>query len=156
MNPVYVHTEHPFGKGPLTAGGVQWSAAVSSVLGTYKTVEAVTIRPPKPGPGALIEVELSVTWQQKSDGATEKPIGKVQARNNGGTWVDLMTPQESASAGTTYEEFTFAGKFALVANFNALPFEVQVLVKSNAATPAENAVGQVKNSSYVTVIYPTS
>ena len=149
-------TEHPFAKGNLTSDGVQWSAEATSVTNTYKTVESVTIDEigSSGGPGAegtIIEVELGITWTQKCDGATDKAVGKVQARNKGGTWVDLMTEQTNATAGTIYEEFTYSGRFKTVANFSKYPLDIQVLVKSNGTT--NNAVGKVKNSSYAVTLY---
>jgi len=149
---VIEHIEHPLAKGNLTADGVQWSAEATSTTNTYRTVESVLINPPKLG--KVIEFEFGITWAQKCDGATDKAVGKVQARNAGGTWVDLMTEVTNASAGTTYEEKTYSGRFKPTADFNDIPFEIQVLVKSNGTT--NNAVGKTKNSSYVKVIYVTS
>jgi len=149
--------EHPFGKGALTATGVQHSAEATSVTNTYKTVESVSIDEINitggpGGQGTIIEVEFGITWSQKCDGATDKAVGLIQARDkDNATWVDLMTAQTNATAGTTYEEFTYSGRFKPATTFTKVPFDVRVQVKSNGIT--NNAVGKVKNSSYVKVSY---
>ena len=148
-------TQHPFGKGALTADGVQWSAEVTSSGVTYTTVESVTIDEigSDGGPGAegtLIQLELAILWRQKSSGATYKAIGRFQGRNKGGTWVDLYEVTNT-TAGTTYEEKTRSGRYTTVTNFSKYPFELRVQVKSENA--AENAIGQVKNSGYVIAKY---
>ena len=147
--------QHPFGKGALTTDGVQWSAEVTSAGVTYTTVENVIIDEigSGGGPGAegtLIELELGITWQQKSSGATYKAIGRLQGRNKGGTWVDLAEVTNT-TAGTTYEGKTYSGRYATVTNFSKYPFELRVQVKSENV--AENAIGQVKNSSYCSAKY---
>ena len=148
--------EHPFGKGNLEPDGIQWSAYAISGTDTYETVESITIDQigvagGPGGEGILIEVELGVTWGQKCDGTTDKAVGKVQARNKGGTWVDLMTEVTNDAAGTTEEVKTYSGRFKTVADFSKVPFDVRVQVKSNGTT--NNAVGRTKNSSYVKCLY---
>ena len=149
-------TQHPFAKGSLTADGVQWSTEATSSTNTYALVEDVTIDEigSGGGPGAegtIIEAEFSITWAQKCDGVTDSAVGKVQARNKGGAWVDLMTEVTNTTAGTTYEEKTYSGRFKPETNFNKYPFDIQVLVKSSGIT--NNGVGKTKNSSYVIVRY---
>ena len=149
--------EHPLGKGALMADGVQYSAEATSTTNTYQTVESVTINEigvtgGPGGRGTIIEVEFGITWGQKCDGATDKAIGLIQARDkDNATWVDLMTAQTNATAGTTYEYWTYSGRFAPATTFTKVPFDVRVQVKSNGTT--NNAVGKVKNSSYIRVIY---
>ena len=155
-----VHTEHPFGKDALRDNGVQWSDEVVTTEQDWKTIESITIEPPGPG-GSIIEVELGITWAQKSSGATKYVRGRVQARNKDGTWVDLIDDAVSPAAGNAYKEdaadasayheHTFSGRFATVANFNAVPLDVQVQVY-----PEAHATETVKNSSYVKVIYDSS
>ena len=149
--------EHPFGKGALTSTGEQYSAEATSVTNTYETVESITINEigvtgGPGGRGTIIEVEFGITWGQKCDGATDKAIGLIQARDkDNATWVDLMTAQTNATAGTTYEYFTYSGRFKPATTFTLVPFDVRVQVKSNGTT--NNAVGKTKNSSYVKVLY---
>ena len=48
-----------------------------------------------------------------------------------------------------------SGRFKPVAGFNAVPFDLRLVIKS-AAAGGENAVGKTKNSSYVRIIYSAS
>ena len=149
MLTVMEHIEHPFGKGNLTSNGVQYSAEVTSAKNVYKTMEEVTINPPQIG--RVIEFEFGITWSMKSSGTTDKATGLIQARNKGGTWVDLMTAVENTAASTAAQEHTFSGRFEPTDNFNRIPFELRVQVK--AASTTDNALGKTKSSSYVKVSY---
>ncbi len=150
---VIEHIEYPFAEGDLTPDGVQWSAEKATTTDDYETVEEVTISPP--ALGAVIEFEFGLTCAVKSSGATEAVLFKWQARNKGGTWVDLHSEVTYAADASSYKEYTYSGRFKPVANFNAVPFDIQLLIKSGAAG-GENAVGKTKNSSYVKVIYSAS
>ena len=149
--------EYPFGKGPLTTTGVQYSTAVTSSGVTPKIVESVTIDEigvtgGPGGRGTIIEVEFGITWGQKSSSTVKKPIGLISARDkDNATWVPLMTAQINATAGTTEEFWTFSGIFKPATTFTKVPFDVKVEVYSEHAD--ENAIGRVKNSSYIRVIY---
>ncbi len=147
------HIEHPFAKGNLTSDGVQWSAEKTTTTDEYETVEQVTVNPP--ALGAVIEFEFGLTCAVKSSGATESALFKWQARNKGGTWVDLHDEVTYPADASTYKEYTHSGRFQPVANFKDVPFDIQLLIKSGAAG-GENAVGKTKNSSYVKVIYSVS
>ncbi len=147
------HIEHPFAKGDLTSDGIQWSAEKTTSTDNYETVEQVTVNPP--ALGAIIEFEFGLTCAVKSSGATESVLFKWQARNKGGTWVDLRSEITCAADASAYKEYTCSGRFQPVANFNAVPFDVQLLVKSGGAG-GENAVGKTKSSSYVKLIYSAS
>lgn len=148
--------EHPFGKGDLTSDGVQWSDEATSTNVAYEVVESITIDQieAKGGPGAngtLIEVELGITWRQKSSAGSYKAVGRIQARNKGSDWITIMTEKTNTSAGTSYEEWTYSGRFETETSFNEYPFDVRVQVKSNNGT--ENGIAQVKNSSYIKCLY---
>jgi len=163
------HIEYPFGKGNLTADGIQWSDEVTSDGVTYGTVESVRVNPRgltdaesqahlkgvsstlASKQGIIIELELGITWAQASSSTVYKAIGKVQGRNKDGTWRDLMTEVMNTNAGTTYEEKTYSGRIATTGLLDTMPIDLAVLVKSENA--AENAIGKVKNSSYVKAIY---
>ena len=147
------HIEHPFAKGNLTSDGVQWGAEKTTTGDDYEAVEEVIISPP--ALGAVIEFEFGLTCAVKSSGATESVLFKWQARNEGGTWVDLHSEVTYAADASAYKEYAYSGRFKLVANFNAVPFDIQLLIKSGAGG-GENAIGKVKNSSYVKVIYSAS
>lgn len=150
---VIEHVEHPFAKGNLTSDGVQWSTEKTTSTDDYETVEEVTVNPP--ALGGIIELELSLTCAIKSSGTSESVLFKWQARNSGGTWVDLHDEVTYPADASTYKEYTYGGRFKPVANFNAMPFDIRLQIKSGAAG-GENATGKTKNSSYVKLIYSAS
>ena len=150
---VIEHVEHPFAKGNLSSDGVQWSAEKTTSTDDYETVEAVTVKPP--ALGAVIEFEFGLTCAVKSSGTLESVLFKWQARNKGGSWVDLQGEVTYPANASTYREYTYSGRFKPVADFNAMPFDIQLVIKSGS-TGGENAVGKTKNSSYVRVIYSAS
>jgi hypothetical protein len=150
---VIEHIEHPFARGNLTSDGVQWSAEHTTTTDDYEEVESVTINPP--ALGDVLEYEFGLTCAVKSSGATESVLFKWQARNRGGTWVDLHSEVTYAADASAYKEYTYSGRFKPVANFNMLPFEVRLVIKSGGAG-GENAIGRTKNSGYVRVIYSAS
>jgi hypothetical protein len=150
---VIEHVEHPFAKGNLTSDGIQWSAEKTTTTDEYETVEEVTVNPP--ALGAVVEFEFGLTCAVKSSGATEAVKFKWQARNKGGSWVDLHDEVTYPANASSYHEYTYSGRFKPVANFNAIPFDVRLIIKSGTAG-GENAVGKTKNSSYIKVIYSAS
>ncbi len=150
---VIEHIEHPFAKGNLTSDGLQWSAEKTTSTDDYETVEEVTVSPPVLG--KVIEFEFGLTGAVKSSGASEAVLFKWQARNKGGTWVDLHGEVTYSADAAAYKEYTYSGRFKPAANFNAVPFDVRLMVKSGAAG-GENAVGKTKSSSYVRVVYSAS
>jgi len=150
---VIEHVEYPFGRGVLTADGIQWSAERDTTApDTDVAVETVTTKPP--ALGKLLEVEFGLTAALRAvSSGTADIIYKWQARNAGGTWVDLHTAVTKADIGTNYVEETRSGRFALQANFNSLPFEVRLIIQCNEANQGR---AKIKNSSYVRVKYATS
>ena len=150
---VIEHVEHPFAKGNLTSDGVQWSVEKTTATDDYETVEEVSVNPPQLG--AIIEFEFGLTCAVKSSSSTESVKFKWQARNKGGTWVDLHDEVTYGADASAYKEYTYSGRFQPVANFNAMPFDIRLQIKSGAAG-GENAVGKTKNSSYVRIIYSAS
>jgi hypothetical protein len=150
---VIEHTEYPFAKGELTANGIQWSAEVdTTTANTDVEVERVTIRPP--ALGEMIEVEFGLTAAFRAvSSSTADLTYKWQARNKGGTWVDLHTAVTKADIGTSYIEETRSGRFKPVADFNSLPFEVRLVIQCDEANQGR---AKVKNSSYVRVKYSAS
>ncbi len=145
--------EHPFAMGNLTSDGVQWSAEKTTATDDYETVEEVTVNPP--ALGAVVEFEFGLTGAVKSSSTSESVLFKWQARNKGGTWVDLHAEVTYSADASAYKEYTYSGRFKPVADFNSVPFDVRLAIKSGAAG-GENAVGKVKNSSYVKLIYKGS
>ncbi len=150
---VIEHIEHPFAKGNLTSDGTQWSAEKTTSTDDYESVEEVTVNPPVLG--AVIEFEFGLTCAVKSSSTAESVLFKWQARNKGGTWVDLHSEVTYAANASTYKEYTYSGRFKPETNFNNVPFDIRLVIKSGAAG-GENAVGKTKNSSYVKVIYSAS
>ncbi len=150
---VIEHVEHPFAKGGLTSDGTQWSAEKTTSTDDYETVEEVTVNPPVLG--AVIEFEFGLTCAVKSSSTAESVLFKWQARNKGGTWVDLHSEVTYAANASTYKEYTYSGRFKPETNFKNVPFDIRLVIKSGAAG-GENAVGKTKNSSYVKVIYSAS
>ena len=150
---VIEHTEYPFAKGDLTSDGIQWSAEVDTTTAdTDVEVESVIIKPP--ALGEMIEVEFGLTAAFRAvSSSTADLIYKWQARNKGGTWVDLHSAVTKTDIGTTYVEETRSGRFKTVANFDSLPFEVRLIIQCNEANEGR---AKVKNSSYVRVKYSAS
>ncbi len=153
MITIMEHIEHPFAKGNLTADGIQWSVEKTTGTDAYETVEEATINPP--ALGAVIEFEFGLTCAVKSSGAAEGVLFKWQARNKGGTWVDLHAEVTYAANASAYREYTMSGRFKPVAGFNGVPFDLRLAIKSATAS-GENAVGKTKNSSYIRVVYAAS
>jgi len=150
---VIEHTEHPFAKGALTSDGIQWSAGTDTTTADVDVeAESVTIKPP--ALGAMLEVEFGLTAAFRAvSSATADLIYKWQARNKGGTWVDLHAAVTKTDIGTSYVEETLSGRFHPVTNFNLIPFEVRLIVQCNEA---DQGRAKAKNSSYVKVIYSAS
>ena len=150
---VMEHTEYPFAKGDLTADGIQWSAEKdTTTAGVDVEVEGVTVKPP--ALGEMIEVEFGLTAAFRAvSSATADLTYKWQARNKGGTWVDLHSAVPKADIGATYLEETRSGRFKMVPGFDSLPFEVRLIIQCNEA---DEGRAKTKNSSYVRVRYAAS
>ena len=150
---VIEHAEYPFAKGNLTSDGVQWSAEVDTTTpDTDVEVENIAVRPP--ALGELIEVEFGLTAAFRAiSSATADLIYKWQARNQGGTWVNLHSAVTRTNIGTSYVEETRSGRFQLVSNFDSLPFEVRLVIQCSEANEGR---AKVKNSSYIRVKYAAS
>src|SRR4030043_121296 len=104
---VIEHTEHPFAKGNLTSDGVQWSVEHTTATDDYEEVESVVISPP--ALGEVLEYEFGLTCAVKSSGAAESVLFKWQARNQGGTWVDLHSAVTYPANASAYKEYTYSG-----------------------------------------------
>ena len=150
---VIEHTEYPFAKGNLTSDGIQWSGEVdTTTVDTDVEVESVVIN--TPALGAMIEVEFGLTAGFRAvSSATADLTYKWQARNKGGTWVDLHSAVTKTDIGTTYVEETRSGRFKTVANFNSVPFEVRLIIQCNEANEGR---AKIKNASYVSIKYSAS
>ena len=150
---VIEHTGYPFAKGNLTSDGIQWSAEKDTTTAdTDVEVESIVIKPP--ALGKMIEVEFGLTAAFRAvSSATADLTYKWQARNKGGTWVDLHSAVTKTDIGTTYVEESRSGRFKTVANFDSLPFEVRLIIQCNEDNEGR---ARIKNSSYVRVKYSAS
>ncbi|HEY92317.1 MAG TPA: hypothetical protein G4O17_01040 [Dehalococcoidia bacterium] len=153
MQSVIEHIEYPFAKGSLTSDGIQWSSEVdTTTVDTDVEIDSQLINPP--ALGALIEVEFGLTAAFKAiSSATADLIYKWQARNKGGTWVDLHSAVTKSNIGTTYVEENRSGRFLPVANFNSVPFDLRLILQCNEANEGR---ARIKNSSYVRLKYAVS
>jgi hypothetical protein len=147
------HTEYPFARGDLTSDGIQWSAEKDTVsAGVDVEVENIEIRPP--ALGKVLEVEFGLTAAFKAiSSATADLTYKWQARNKGGTWVNLHTPVVKTDIGTTYVEETRSGRFKTTSNFDSVPFEVRLVIQCNEV---DQGRAKTKNNSFVRVKYSAS
>ena len=150
---VIEHIEYPFAKGDLTSDGIQWSVEKDTTTAdTDVEVESITIKPPALGVMTEVEFGLTAAFRAVSS-ATADLKYKWQARNKGGTWVDLHSVVTKTDIGTTYVEETRSGRFKLEDNFNYIPFEVRLIIQCNEANEGR---AKIKNSSYVRVTYAAS
>jgi len=148
-----IHIEHPFAKGNLTSDGIQWTATTDTTTADVDVMvdSAKTIEPPSSG--TIVEIEFSLTAGFRAvSSATADIIYKWQARDKAGTWVTLCTVTKT-NIGTTEVEETYSGRFATVANFDAVPFDVQLVIQCNELNEGR---ARIKNSSYVKAIYNAS
>jgi hypothetical protein len=150
---VVEHMEHPFARGGLTSDGIQWSDEHATSTDDYEEVESVMVSPP--ALGGVLEYEFGLTCAVKSSGASESVLFKWQARNCGGSWVDLHDEVTYPADASAYKEYTYSGRFKPVDDLNSIPFDVRLMIKSGSAG-GETASGKTKNSSYVKVIYAAS
>ena len=147
---VIEHNEYPFAKGDLTADGIQWSDEVdTTTAGIDVEVESVTVKPLALGAMIVVELGLTATFRAVSSPTADLTY-KWQARNKGGTWIDLHSAVTKTDIGTTYIEETRSGRFKTVASFDSVPFEVRLIIQCNEA---DEGRARVKNSSYVRIKY---
>lgn len=146
------HIEHPFGKGNLTATGVQYSTAVDTTTANVDVaIETVIVQPPNLGNIVEFEFALTAAFCAVST-ATADLIYQWQARNKDGTWVNLHVAVTKTNINTTYVEETYSGRFMPTANFNAVPFDVRLIIQCNEANEGR---AKTKNSSYIKLVSRT-
>jgi len=144
--------ELPLVTGDLTATGVQYSAAVDTTTANVDVVVlSKTINPVLLGNNQLLAIEFGLTAEVKAiTSATADLIWKWQARNTGGTWVDLHTAVTETNPGTTYLSRTRQGKFLVQANLNQAKIDVQLLMQCNELNEGR---AYVNSASYVRLIF---
>jgi hypothetical protein len=136
--------------GALAEDGIQWGTEVVTVTQDVD-YEVLNLTLDNGNIGDLEELVFGLTIALKAGSATADPIYKWQARNKGGTWVDITAAATKPNINTTYVEYTASGyRIAGVTNLNTYPIDIRLIVQSNEATPGV-ATCKVKNSSFVTV-----
>ncbi len=151
---VYTYTEPLFG-GALTDGGVQYcppGSGTISLQDAYGTAYWGTISA-KMG-GSILWTDLALVAELRGVGATADVTIQWRAKNKGaGTvWVNLHPEIAYANIGTTLLSKVVSGYYAPEANFNTLPYEIQLLVKS---TEPSGAIYQLTNSGYAKTCFET-
>ena len=140
---------HRLADGNLTPDGTQWSSEVSTV-DADTDYEVLNLTLDNDQVRNLIKLEPALTLAIKAGNATADVKYKWQARNKGGTWVDLHAYITIADVNTTYVERTVSGYKFPVSNLNSYPMDIRLVIQSNEITPGI-ATAKVKNSSYVKV-----
>ena len=137
--------------GNLSSDGIQWSTeVVTSGANEDKEVLNSTLDNDQVGDIAHLVFGLSIAI--KAGSATADVKFKWQARNRGGTWVDLHDYVTIENIGTVYVERAMSGYLlAGVSNLDSYPIDIRLLIQSNETAPGI-ATARVKNSSYVSVI----
>jgi len=145
--------------GDLTADGVQYSDVVNTITANTAVVvleKSVTLEPdpsvfPHKDHYDLVQVYILTEVEIAASSSTTADISlKVQARNEGGTYVDLCAWQDYTDPGTSFTAKTLKGYADLDSNFNEIPFDVQILVKCNEK---DEGKARVKNTSYVEPVW---
>ena len=141
---------HKLVNGNLTENGIQWSSEVSTVDADtdYEALPSLTLDNGQSGD--ILKLELGLTLAIKAGSTTADVKYKWQARNKGGTWVDLHAYITKVDIGTDYKEFTVSGYKFPVINLNTYPIDIRLVIQSNEITPGV-ATAKVKNSSYAEV-----
>ena len=146
-------TLHPFAGGLLTPDGVQYTAPFNTTTAdTNYTVATYNVSSSEPG--TIKELQLGLTAMINSVSNVETGIKyHWQGRNSTAvSWVDLNTELINIPGGTSLAN-TVSGYFAPTTNFDAIPFQLQLIAEANINN--EGHV-RIRNSSYFTVIYEPS
>ena len=99
---------HRLAGGNLATDGIQWSTEVPTVAADEdKEVLSVTLDNGQVG--EIAALLLALTLAIKAGSATADVKYKWQARNKGGTWVDLHSYVTIENVNTTYVERTMSG-----------------------------------------------
>jgi hypothetical protein len=136
--------------GELASDGVQWSTEVATVAAD-EDKEVLNLELDNDQVGDIANLVFGLTLAIKAGSATADVKFKWQARNKGGTWVDLHDYVTLADVNTTYVERTMSGYLLDgVANLDSYPLDLRLVIQSNETTPGV-ATAKVKNSSYLGV-----
>ncbi|MCP4526281.1 MAG: hypothetical protein GY833_10260, partial [Aestuariibacter sp.] len=154
---------NPWGGGVALPNASSWSTAVPTTTAAWTTVQQVTINVPMDlnrSAEPIIQLDVSVTWRQKSSSTAKYVRGRVVACNSGGTYQVIMADAdggnayiEDAADASSYTNHTVAlSGITLVTDLlDTVPIDVAVQIIREDAT--ENATGQVLSAGYVRVIW---
>jgi hypothetical protein len=154
--PTVVRILHPFGKGVLTAGGVQYGTLVTGIATTYTAIEAATTIY-NPTGYTLVEVELGLMGETQSSGTTNSIIYEAQGSDAGSLWDTISSIITRATSAVALADFAnvLTGRVNLAVGTNFLgtgtSFQIRVVAKSGGTT--DTAGGAMKNSSYIICTY---
>ncbi len=164
---VFEFTEHPWGRGNLEVNGIQYHGVANTNVETLTNVNTMsfnTIGIPYPGSmGKLKEVSLGFTVEFKTPDNGDAVVSwKIMGRNAAGAsneapfdantvgWVDLCATQtQTKPVNAAWQPNSLSGYPKTQANFNAIPFELQLAFTSNCS----KTQARIKNSSYVKYLY---
>jgi len=135
--------------GNLTEDSIQWSSEVSTV-DADTDYEVLNLTLDNGQSGDIHRLEFGLTLAIKAGSTTADVKYKWQARNKGGTWVDLHAYFTKADINTTYKEYTVSGYKFPATNLDSYPIDIRLVIQSNETTPGV-ATAKVKNPSYVQV-----
>jgi len=143
---------HPFGVGPLTTTGIQYSTEKTGIThAAYAEVDKKTFYQPS---GVILEeIEFGLTAAVKSSGATKAVLWKWQASDKGIDWEDLIAEQTRAADASSYGDVTISGRFAPIGRFLGIGRTFQVRLVIHAEDATETVSGKTKNSSYIYAKY---
>ncbi len=142
-------------EGDLVEGGAQYDTAVDTttldvdvVVGTY-TVNSPILGPVETSKFILLEVWCSLIAEVRAvSTATADLKWKWQARNSGGTWIDLHTEVTETDINTTYVSQAMQGYMDIQSGLNELPMDLQLLLQCNETNEGR---GRVANTAYITI-----
>ena len=146
------HIEHPFGKGALTADGVQYGAETTISSTAFAVVPAaatITL----PAGATVAEFEFGLTGNIFAADTATTGRYKWQGSDDNAAWEDLIAAQSTAATAAT--DFSIAGRFAPTGNFLGASNPFYVRMVAAQSTGAGNITAKVKSSSYIKVVYKT-
>ncbi|MBA7670453.1 hypothetical protein ES703_78599 [subsurface metagenome] len=136
--------------GALSEDGIQYSPEVTTGDAGVD-VEVLTKVVDLGIEGDILWVEFVLCSEFKAvSSATADLIWQWQARNKGGTWVDLHPAVTETDVGTTYKERVRSGYFKPETSFNRVPFGLRLLLQCE---DADEGRGRVKSSSFARAVY---
>ncbi len=136
--------------GDLTDGSQQYSPEVdTTTLDVDVAIFEKTIENPYADDLAwdllLLQFNLALSLRAVSS-ATADIIWQLQARNKGGTWVDLISAVTETDPNTTFLERQRGGFILPVANLNEVPFDVRFILQCNVTNEGR---GRMAGGSWV-------